>query len=118
VVEKRAQQLPGETTITIADYSEAVLLMPVEAYQLAWIMAGQDVSIKLTSGNRYLRASIYGIDNVVQMIDQRQKVFVTALVSKPDIEIMPGMVAEASINCGEISALTYLKRLLRIVYAH
>jgi hypothetical protein len=114
VVEKRAQQLPGETTITIADYSETLLLIPVEVYQLKWIKPGQEVSIN----SQNIRASITGIDNVVQMVDQRQKVFVTALISEPAIEIMPGAIAEAVINCGEISVLTYLKRLLKVVYSN
>ena len=118
VVERRSLQNTDESFVNIADVSKFIVLLPVDIHQLAYVEPGQEVALKMGSYGISLSASIVSVDNVVQMIDKQQKVFVTAEIQNNDITILPGMIVDASIQCGKISSLDFLKRLFRIVYAN
>lgn len=118
LVGRRSMNNPDETVISIADLSQYLVLLPVEVHQMPYIKTGQQLVLKTGSYGGDITAEIAGIDNVVQMIDQRQNVFITALVQKDALSIAPGMVMDATIDCGKISVTEYFKRLFRIVYAN
>jgi len=118
LVGRRALQPGEEIVISIADSSQCLVILPVEIHQLPYIEAGQHVVLKSGSFGVSFTASIISVDNVVQMNNQRQNVFVTALLDENGPDIIPGMIVEAGIQCGMVSVADYFKRLLRIVYAN
>jgi len=118
IMGRRSSSINNETIVSITDNSLYITILPVEVFQLAFIEPGQEVTLKMGSYGISFKAHITGIDNMVQMIDQRQKVFVTAVLEPFEHSIMAGMIADATISCGNITGGEYLRRLFRIVYAH
>jgi hypothetical protein len=118
IIERRSLQNTDETFVNIADVSKLIVLLPVDIHQLAYIEPGHKAILKMGSYGLSFSANILSIDNVVQMIGQQQKVFITAEVDDNDTAILPGMVVDATIQCGKVTSLEYLKRLFRIVYAN
>lgn len=115
---RRAIQPGEEIMISISDNSKRLVILPVEIHQLPYIEAGQQVVLKTGILGVSLTANIISVDNVVQMVDQRQNVFITALLNEDGPDIIPGMIVDASIRCGMVSVADYFKRLFRIVYAN
>jgi hypothetical protein len=118
IIGRRAIQPGEEIVISISDNSQRLVILPVEIHQLPYIEAGQHVVLKTGNYGVSFTANIISIDNVVQMVDQRQNVFVTALLDENGHDIIPGMIVDASIRCGMVSVTDYFKRLFRIVYAN
>jgi hypothetical protein len=115
---RRGTQNNEETVVNIADLSQFIVVLPIEFFQVPHIKTGQEVSLKMDSYGISISAEIVGINNVVQMVEQRQNVFVTARINDDRHDIIAGGIADATVRCGLIPASEYFKRLFRIVYAH
>ncbi len=104
--------------IRLADVSQYIVIVPVELYQLQYVEPGQNVSLTTNRGRQTLNAEIIAIDNSVQMINFRQKVFVTAAIENNENihNVISNMIVEAEINCGMVPAREYINRLFRAVY--
>lgn len=118
LVGRREMQTLDETVVNIADNTQWLVILPVPIHQLPYIENGQDVVLKTGNYGISFRANIISVDNVVQMVDQRQNVFVTALLQESETDIIPSMITDATIHCGVVSVVDYFKRLFRIVYAN
>lgn len=118
IVDRRLAINGYESIITITDNSQQIVVFPVEIYQLPLVKTGQVIQVKTTSYGTSIPGHIIGFDNVAQVVDQRQHVFVTALLEETNPGVLPGMMLELSISTGEISLTEYIKRLLKIVYAN
>lgn len=118
IVDRRLAINGYESIITITDNSEQIVVFPIEIYQLPLIKTGQAIQVKTTSYGTSVAGHIIGFDNVAQVVDQRQHVFVTALLEENNPGVLPGMMLELSISTGVISLPEYIKRLLKIVYAN
>jgi hypothetical protein len=106
------------TLVTVADLSSMIIIIPIASHQVSYVELGQTVSTRVGLLSNYGTAEIVRIDNTIQMIDQRQQVFVTALVENENSDLMPGMVIEVRLDAGTTSLYDYLKRLFRIVYSN
>jgi hypothetical protein len=118
VVGRRGSVVNEESVIIIVDNSQRLVVFPVEVHQLPYIETGQQVVLKSGSYGFSLNANIISVDNFVQMVDQRQNIFITALIEENGPEIIPGMIVDATVKCGMVSVKEYFKRLFRIVYAN
>jgi hypothetical protein len=92
--------------------------LPVELYQMGYIENGNRINLQVNSGRLTYEAKVIEVDNTVQFIDQRQNVFITALVEKSTEMFIPNMLVEAEIECGDLSALNFMKRIFKIVFAN
>lgn len=118
IVDRRLAVIGYESIITITDNSEQIVVFPIEIYQLPLIKTGQAIQVKTTSYGTSVSGHIIGFDNVAQVVDQRQHVFVTALLEENNPDVLPGMMLELTISTGKVSLPEYIKRLLKIVYAN
>jgi multidrug resistance efflux pump len=118
VVGHRGYAGSDEIILSISDRSSLITILPIEVHQLTYVHGGQEIILRIGSYGISFKARIISIDNSVQMIDQRQRIFVTAVLEDSEHLIMPGMIADADIKCGLISLGEYIRRLFRIVIAN
>ncbi len=118
IVKQHGRDNEENAVVRLADVSEHVVILPIELFQLAYIVPGQEISLKTNLSNQPLNAKVIDIDNSVQMINFRENIFVTALITDKEYnqKIIPNMLVEAEIDCGRVPAKEYIKRLLRTVY--
>lgn len=107
-----------ETLIRVIDTGMLLVRLPVELYQMGYIENGNRINLQVNSGRLTYEAKVIEVDNTVQFIDQRQNVFITALVEKSTEMFIPNMLVEAEIECGDLSALNFMKRIFKIVFAN
>lgn len=118
IIRDRAPGTDNEAIIRVADMEKLIVNLPVEYYQLGYIDNGNHVNLSINSGRQIYSARVIEVDNTVQFIDQRQNIFITAIIEE-DIEMLiPNMVLQAEIECGEITAWDYIKRMFKMIFEH
>jgi hypothetical protein len=118
IIRQQAPEIDNESIIRVADMQQMIITLPVELYQLDYIENGNQVRLKMGPGRRIYNARIIDVDNTVQFMDQRQNVFITAIVEQEVERFMPNMLVEAEIICGQVPALDYIRRLFRIIFVN
>lgn len=118
IIRQQAPEIDNESIIRVADLQRMIVTLPVELYQLDYIENGNQVRVKMNPGRRVYNAKIVDVDNTVQLMDQRQNVFITALVEDEVEKFMPNMLVEAEIICGQVPAIDYIRRLFRIIFVN
>ncbi|TVR70022.1 MAG: hypothetical protein EA408_11940 [Marinilabiliales bacterium] len=105
-----------ESIIRVGDMERLTVTLPVELYQLAYIENGNPVVLRVNAGRRTYNARVIGFDNTVQFMDQRQNVFVTAIIEEETERFIPNMLVQAQIICGEVSAWDYVRRMFKLIF--
>lgn len=118
LIERRNINGDQETILQAENNNTRLVILPIELHQLPYIKPGQTIRFKLDTYGQEMEARVHAIDNAVQMVDQRQKLFLTAVTAEIYPDLLSGTVVEASIDCGMISAAEFFRRLFRIVYAN
>ena len=115
VISQLSSGINSELIIQLADMNELIIRIPVELYQLEYIRIGNEVRFGLNSGGQKYYANVAAIDNSVQHIDQKQHVFVSAILkNEPDI-FFPNMRVKTDIICGQITVRDILKRMFKLI---
>lgn len=107
-----------DAILRVADINKLVLLIPVDAYNISNLFLGQKVLFNDSSNNSSYSAEIVSFDNSVQMLDGKQKIFVTALTSDlpQNHKIYPNMMVDVMIESETISLVAYISRLINEIY--
>ena len=116
IIRRQGNEPDNESIIRIADMNRMVVTLPVELYQLAYIENGNPVNLKIDSERRNYRAKVIDVDNTVQFMDQRQNIFITAIVEEEPERLLPNMLVQAEIVCGKVSVRDFLKRMFKEVF--
>ncbi len=116
IIRQQGNTSDNESIIRVADFSRMIVTLPVDLYQLAYIENGNPVNLKINSRRRNYRAKVIDVDNTVQFMDQRQNIFVTAIVEEEPHRFLPSMLVQAEILCGNVSAWDYIKRIFKVVF--
>lgn len=115
----RKQELLSSSNaiLRVADVSAYIILIPIEIYQLEFLKKGQEVEIVLPHMGHNTTAIIYDFDNSVQMLNQRQHIFVRALVEPESASgLFPFMRVDANIKSDAVSLMEYIRRFSNEVY--
>ncbi len=106
-----------ESILKVADTENYIMIVPVDIYNLPFLDIGQEILFTHPTGKEYT-AYISDIDNSSQLINGKQKIFLTALVEAGADEksFHPNMVVEISIPSGNIPIQQYFSRLVNEVY--
>jgi hypothetical protein len=107
-----------DAILKVADITKLVLLIPIDAYNISNLFLGQKVLFNDSSNNTSYSAEIVSFDNSAQMLDGKQKIFVTAITSDlhENHSIYPNMMVDVTIESESISILTYISRLVNEIY--
>ncbi len=116
IIRDQSHEPGNETIIRVADMERLMVTFPVELYQMAYIEYDTPVNLRVNSNRHTHSARIINMDNTVQFIDQKQRIFVTALIEENPGTFMPNMLVQAEIVCGEISAWNYIRRMLKVIF--
>ncbi len=111
----------GETmsneVIRIADLSSVLIFIPVDIHEKNYIQAGQEVRIRIDNHHAEIIGKVVGMDNTVQLINRRPKIFVSVLTDNPGTErLLPNMIVDARITTDTVPLKEYILRLSRVVY--
>ncbi len=107
----------SDEVIRVADLSSFLVFVPVDAFEKNYIEPGQEVIIRNDVNRSGITGRVAGIDNSVQLINRRPKVFVSVLINNTeDINLLPNMIVDARINTGPVPPMEYLLRMSRVVY--
>lgn len=115
------QQEFGETSsdqvIRVADMSSFLVFVPVDIHEKIYIQAGQQVRIRANNRHPEIIGKVVGMDNAVQLINRRPKVFVSVLTGNPAAaDLLPNMIVDARITTDTLRLKDYLFRQSRVVY--
>ena len=118
IIKQHGNNSEENAVISLADISNFIVILPVELYQVEYLQTGQNVYLRTNSNRQPINAKIIDIDNSVQMINFRQKIFVTAKIINDENSknVIPNMLVDVEIDCGKLPAKEYFKRLLQTVY--
>ena len=116
VIRQQTPEIDVESIIRVADLNRMIVTLPVDLFQLVYIENGNHVNLRINSGRHNYSARIIDVDNTVQFIDQKQNVFVTAIVEEEPHRFMPNMLVQAEIVCGKVSVWDYFKRMFKVVF--
>lgn len=101
----------AELLINIIDTSAYVVLTPLDMFERSYIKKDLEVRMKIRDMHATPAGKIISIDNVVQVVDNRQAFFATALF-KSEQAIAPGLVTEVLIQAEQVSPLEYVERII------
>lgn len=101
----------SELLINIIDTSAYVVLTPLDMFERSYVKEDLDVRMKLRDLPATPAGKIISIDNVVQVVDNRQAFFATALF-RNEQAIAPGLVTEILIQGEQVSPLEYAARIM------
>ncbi|MCK9447644.1 MAG: hypothetical protein M0Q41_01575 [Bacteroidales bacterium] len=118
IVGKRNIMDEEDIVLNVADRSQLLFVMPIAIDKLPYISNGHDLIVKSNIFGTSYTARIVFIDNSVQIVGQRQNVFVTAALTENQEEVLTGMMLDATISTGWITIPEYFRRLFRIVVAN
>ncbi|MCA1745808.1 MAG: hypothetical protein LC643_08955, partial [Bacteroidales bacterium] len=92
------------------------VIMPIEMSQLKYFNEGMNIIIDNGLRESALAGEIQLISQKAELINQRQVVFVSSVVSDNQHKLKPNMKTKVKIDAGNISLLQYLIRLVNTIY--
>ncbi|HPK04856.1 MAG TPA: hypothetical protein PK908_03090 [Bacteroidales bacterium] len=101
--------------LTVADCSQLLVVLPVEIYKLPYVDNDHELVLTANTIGSTYNARIASIDNSVQMLGQRQNVFITAIFNHDSSDLLSGMIMDATIDAGLVTIPEYIRRLFRVV---
>jgi hypothetical protein len=100
----------------VADTTKYMLITPLDLHHLEYLSNGNKIKISHPSLRRTVSTEINSFDNSIQTLNQRQKIFVNAILNSDLTHIYPNMQVDVKINCGPVTAREYIARYFIEVY--
>ncbi len=118
IIEEKKGAIPGtvETILTLLDTSSYLIISPVQFKELKFLGTNNEAELMLLNDDQTLTGKIIHIDNTIQVIGGKQCVYVTLRVQNKIKGMMPGLFANAYIDCGEILLWDYFKRVFGTMF--
>jgi hypothetical protein len=107
-----------ETMARVITLDSMILITPVELGMLEYFKKGSPISIQSPFGNQPIIGHVHQIEREIRDINQRQMVFVIAIIDKNNAELMPNLKVDAQIDGGEITLAQYITRLSKTVVSN
>lgn len=115
VIHQKREARDPEILLNIADTTSLVIMAPVEFRQRMDIEPGQKMQLRIPGKREKVSAEVVHIDNRVQVLNGRQVVFVTALMTGENNPIVPGVRARASITTQSMTIRQQIARFIKDV---
>lgn len=94
----------------VADTSEYIVVTPVQLKDARYLQEGQVIMVRPFNSDREIQAEVSNIDNVIQIVNGKQAMFVTGVVRNRESDLLPGIVAQTAVITGEVTVYEYLGR--------
>lgn len=99
-----------ETLVNLIDTSTFIIITPVQLKDLKYINVGTPLEIQLYNSDCMMHGEVSHIDNGIQVVNGKQAVYVTATIKQDCPETLPGIIAQTTFDCGELTVMEYLQR--------
>jgi hypothetical protein len=96
----------------ILDTSTYVIITPVQYKEIPYMQVGCPTEFQMFHTNNFMTGKVTRVDNVIQVVGGRQSVYVTSRIDKKLNGVLPGLLTQTSIDCGEITLWDYFKRVM------
>lgn len=106
----------NELLAHIYNRDEMAVIMPVEMSQLKYFSEGMNIILDNGLREVALTGEIKLISHKAELLNQRQVVFVSSLVTDKQHRLKPNMKTKVKIVAGDISVLQYITRLVSTIY--
>ncbi|MSQ78048.1 MAG: HlyD family efflux transporter periplasmic adaptor subunit [Flavobacteriaceae bacterium] len=118
IIQEKKGVIPGtvETILTLLDTTSYLIISPVQFKELRFLGQANSAQLLLLNDDQTLNGEVIHIDNTIQVIGGKQCVYVTIRVKDRVKGMMPGLFANAYIECGEISLWDYFKRVFGTMF--
>ncbi len=103
-----ARTFAPDTLLTLRDTTGFLVLMPIPLGKRELIEAGDPVDLTVPGSGASLAGKLLEIGDSIHRINGQQVIPALALFEGFDTRILPGMLVNASIQCGEVSLADYL----------
>jgi multidrug efflux pump subunit AcrA (membrane-fusion protein) len=100
----------SELLINIVDTSSMVVIVPLELSERSYVNINHTVELKSRTARNVSPGKIASIDNVVQVVDNKQAFFATAIFEN-QAKLIPGTFTEVLIAGDTISLWEYMSRI-------
>jgi multidrug efflux pump subunit AcrA (membrane-fusion protein) len=116
IIKQQGKALEYDVILKVMDTTQFILIAPVDVYQLNYITKGQEIVLSNPSFRSPIISSIHDFDNSIYLLNQRQRVFVNALIEDSSGQVFPNMQVEVKIRSGRITLFEYFRRLYNEIY--
>jgi hypothetical protein len=101
----------SDTLVIISDNTEYIVFMPLQWDYKEYIKEDQTVEFDLMDGSN-TTGKIIALENSAKIIGQDVVSFATASYTGDNMNFMPGLLIECSVNCGELTPREHLFRFI------
>jgi len=117
IIRKQGMNSEFDAILRVADTTRFVVVIPVELYNIPYIEPGQMIGIISPVNGEHIPASVVNFDSNVQTLDQRQHIFLSALINAQDASgLFPDMRVDVRIPSGPINLNDYFRRFMNEIY--
>jgi hypothetical protein len=118
IAKQQGTSLLYDAIIRVGDINSYIMLVPVDVYNLPYISIGQKAFFKSPASKEQFEGVITDKDNSIQVLNGRQKVFLTVSLKAPEDKniFYPNMLVEVSIPSEKESIGHFLSRLINEIY--
>ncbi len=104
-----ARTFAPDTLLTVRDTTGFLVLMPIPIGKRDLIERGDKVQLTLPANGETMTGQLLEIGDSIHRINGQQVIPTLAHFEGFDVRVLPGMLVNASIQCGEVSLAAYLK---------
>lgn len=105
----------GDTLLMVSGTADFIVLVPVRWDYHSYIKTGQVITVEIPGTTHYPEAEIINMDKKVSFLNGSQVFMVTAIVRKNSNELIGGVLTHCNVDCGKVTLIEYVKRLLKSV---
>ncbi len=116
VQQKKGTITTEEVLMDLLDTAEYIAIAPIPLREVSYLKIGAVVMLKLFNSGEVLHAKVSRMDNVIQLVGGKQAIYATFRIIKKTSHPQPGIFANATIICDEISLWDYMNRVLGDIF--
>lgn len=102
----------SDTVLTIIDYDEVLLNVPLKLSYAQSLKEGDDFEILLSGYDKPVTGRVISLSPVVKFLHYQQVITATILMNNQGHRLLPGMVTEGQIMLEPLSVLEHLKNFI------
>ncbi|MFK7926358.1 MAG: HlyD family secretion protein [Bacteroidia bacterium] len=99
-----------EQIMTVDDTSKMVLTVPVQLSHQAYLKIGTTIEIKVPGIEQIIEGKVSGINDEVQVLDNKQVILVKASFQNPPQHVRKGVMVKCTFVCDTIELWDYIDR--------
>ncbi|HAB54018.1 MAG: hypothetical protein A2315_10515 [Ignavibacteria bacterium RIFOXYB2_FULL_35_12] len=101
----------GDTLVVISDTSDFVITLPIPLLKKNYVRPDLDVQVFQPISNEQFAATLKRLNNSIEYLFSKPFILASATVVGPKGNLMPGLMVQCTVKCGNISISEHIKRI-------